>query len=893
MLLPEGADIPTDVPPQWNAPPHIAARFSRRRRRNGTLSPAVSNQAQLSASHLATTRRATLLEARKSLLRARAQHVEKVRRSRADDSHEAVSERLLALQASMRAAQDSRNAILAKIAGACASEVAKAKRTANEMRRRREKETRDLKESFEERMKEAQRRRDVALRERGRRRRERGSRGEDAAEREKAKVQAESTSEAKRVQAASRIQRAWRLARDRKIVVDFVALGLTIESVRDADFITVSTRFQDDEVLRATSKLLMRCGLLEGIEGVEGALEKCCRTFLSSYLILGHPGEVLSNDGMKEKELIERSKDLLIAFESFLSSQTFPPPDALYNAWSEFSTAFDTWKSRDSKIFIETMVAQYAELDLIWQKVKDDTTGGVAEDFKEGIRENQLMLLVRIRRLAGDRTRDLIRTAVKDSRKNRLPKKEKRDTKPREVPSSDATTVSTVAPTPAVVMPTVKPEPPAPVQPTPPQVGFHNVASGDDGMQSNRQIIHELAMDKDFRLQPRKRSKIEAMVEDTAKTAFWGAMREDITEGKLEKWIPSLAETVRGKLLRLLDSKGSLHRAVAESMDIELIRQQCHNGSYDHEKLLSYVLNLLPKICSPARDEDVKALVEDTGDYISRLQKLLDVLEAMQLDHANFLLMISAPQVIPEAIPYERRLFAADLEAGRATLDQTRQWLLTAKSQLPAGTPANDVHVHAFLNLLFGLETLDVSSIPETFHLDHQRIRDTRETLRTVILGGAIVLTVKTLLRRDVRSSWKEISSFVGNLLRSSTSTTEIADGVRNFVDETAAVPAPTLVAVRNAVARILERGTADPVARVVANRVRGFVMERLVATNSQDKVRLAATAGEVLTGWGVGEWIGELGGVVERVATWRIVDMGVNWEWYNEILGVGVGVGA
>lgn len=586
--------------------------------------------------------------------------------------------------------------------------------------------------------------------------------------------------------------------------------------------------------------------------------------------------------------MIERSRDLLITFESFLLSQTFPPPDALYNAWSEFSTAFDTWKSRDSKIFIETMVAQYAELDLIWQKVKDDTTGGVAEDFKEGIRENQLMLLVRIRRLAGDRTRDLIRTAVRDSRRNRLPKKERRDTKPREVPSSDATTVSTAVPAPAVVPPTVKPEPPAPVRRAQPRVDFHNIASGDDGMQSNRQIIHELALDKDFRLQPRKRNKLESMVEETARAAFWAAMRQDIAEGRLEKWIPSLAETVRGKLLRLLDSKGSLHRAVAESMDIELIRQQCHNGFYDHEKLLSYVLNLLPKICSPARDEDVKALVEDTSDYVSRLQKLLDVLEAMQLDHANFLLMISAPQVIPEAIPYERRLFAADLEAGRTTLDKTRQWLLAAKSQLPEGTPANDIHVHAFLNLLFGLETLSTSSIPETFHLDHPRIRDIRETLRAAILGGAIVLTVKTLLRRDVRSSWKEISTFVGTLLRSSTSTTEIADGVRNFVNETAAVPAHTLVAVRSAVTRILERGTADPVVRVVANRVRGFVKERLLATNSQDKVRLAASAGEVLTGWGVGEWISELGGAVERVSIWRQIDMGVYGEWYNEILGAG-----
>jgi len=297
------------------------------------------------------------------------------------------------------------------------------------------------------------------------------------------------------------------------------------------------------------------------------------------------------------------------------------------------------------------------------------------------------------------------------------------------------------------------------------------------------------------------------------------------------------------------------------------------------------VLDLLPRICSPARDDDVKALVEDKGDFISRLQKLLDVLEAMQLDHANFLLMVSAVQVVPEAVPYERRLFAADLEAGRTSLDQTRRWLVAAKGQLPAHSSPREVHIHAFLNLLFGLEPLKQEEIPETYHLDHVRLRETREILRSVVLGGAVVLTVKTLLRRDVRGMWKELKTSVATLLPMSSSTQEVAQGVRNFIQETTAMPAATLQAAQNAVTRILERGTSDPVVRVVCNRVRGFVKERLLATNSQDRVRLASTAGELLAGWGVGEWIGEVGGVVEKAAIWVAVDAGVSSEWYNQIL--------
>jgi hypothetical protein len=73
------------------------------------------------------------------------------------------------------------------------------------------------------------------------------------------------------------------------------------------------------------------------------------------------------------QESIATASYLQIASQSFSSSQTFPTPDALYNAWSR---PLEVWEFRDSKIFIETMVAHYAELVLFWKKVMDDTTGG-------------------------------------------------------------------------------------------------------------------------------------------------------------------------------------------------------------------------------------------------------------------------------------------------------------------------------------------------------------------------------------------------------------------------------------------------------------------------------------------------------------------------------------
>lgn len=555
MLTP---DLPADAASRWNPPPRLEARLSKRRRRSNLHTPPASPGGMLTPASLATTRRQTLLDARKTLLRQRAAHVEKVRRMRAS-SHAGVAERLLALQQSMKAADEARDAILAKVAGSCASEVARAKRLAMETKARREEETRALRASVEERMAEAQRRREEALRDRGSRKRggrssRSSSKSNEAEEVREIRKEKHIPTEEERQDAVRRIQRVWRRSRDALLVKAFVDLGLTIESVRDADFIEISERFQKPGVIAATGDLLSRLGLLEGLSD---AVAKSCRTFLSAYLILGHPAEVLSNADNGETEqvsptkllgfpanpslqaLITQSKDLLIAFESFLSTPAFPLPSEhpLNSAWLSFNSAFNAWKARDSETLISTMIAQYAELDLIWQKVKDDTVEHVAADFREGIKENQLLLLVRIRRLAGERTRDLIRAAVKESRRTRLPRKEKRDMKPRTAPEEAADTA------PVTTREALPSPPSSPVVAR--ELAQPSFTVVEDGMMENRQIVHELALDREFRLKPRKRAGVEKMVHDQAHRAFWDTMQVDIDRGELEKWIPGLAKTVK------------------------------------------------------------------------------------------------------------------------------------------------------------------------------------------------------------------------------------------------------------------------------------------------------------------------------------------------------------
>ncbi len=74
---------------------------------------------------------------------------------------------------------------------------------------------------------------------------------------------------------------------------------------------------------------------------------------------------------------------------------------------------------------------QFVELDAIWQTVKDGTDGSVDEVYKKSIQDNQVLLLVRIKKLAGPTlAKKLISEAVRQSRKAKA-KKLTGDTKPR------------------------------------------------------------------------------------------------------------------------------------------------------------------------------------------------------------------------------------------------------------------------------------------------------------------------------------------------------------------------------------------------------------------------------------------------------------------------------
>ncbi|KAF4978222.1 hypothetical protein FDECE_18252, partial [Fusarium decemcellulare] len=307
----------------YTPPPRIAARFYRpshaRRRdsaassRRNSISSAHSRcsslqpsshrggeQSKYIAQHL---RRASFLEDRKARLADRAAHAEKVR-LRAALAKATLRDTTLSEERAI-AAQQARERNLAEIVANCAEEVKKAKQVAEFMKEKREQDIARMKAQIEERMAEAERRREE-LRSKNASRR---SRGQSVMARKATESTPETTEQEVRKltdeEAAEQIQWWWRGCLRKRAISEFNDLGLTVDGIRDTHFDTVVELLAQERVLVITARLLRLCGLEEGDTGSVGEMA-AVRTFLSAFLILGHPNQVLSNKNDNgEEEVVD------------------------------------------------------------------------------------------------------------------------------------------------------------------------------------------------------------------------------------------------------------------------------------------------------------------------------------------------------------------------------------------------------------------------------------------------------------------------------------------------------------------------------------------------------------------------------------------------------------
>lgn len=873
-----------EEPKVYFPPSRVVAHFNRysnnRRKtssassRRNSMSSHHSNRSTLSAhggpqsTHIAQhLRRASIIENRRARLADKAAHAEEVRLRAAI----AKATPRTCTNSEMRAAAaiKARERHLAQVVAHCAEEVQRAKRVAEDTREKKAAENLKLKGDMEERLAEAERRR--ALYQQNQRR----TKTTSLPPVEEKKIVTSNWKPRNEEDAARRIQNAWRNRKQRLVIHDFKQLGLTVEMLKKQEFEDAGAFLSEENVLASTSNLLKLYGLRD-IDNNIGE-RTVVRIFLSAFLILGHPTYVLNEGGIQEQDLTEKAEQLLFCFGTLISpsskSHRFPPlPSqlaALTGSYASFQSAFLAWKDHDSSVLMETMVAQFVELDAIWQIVKNDTDGNIAEDYHEGIQKNKTQILVRLKKLAGpEKAIDMIRTAIRANRKTKLKKKPIRDTKPRAVssePNHQAIQSSSY-----------------PVTRSWKSIGL---------VPDNRTVVHELAINKEYRIDVKSRTDTRGpMIQ-----AISRSMRDNLERGD-SLWIVGVAETLREKLLRLVVPGKSLYNLISDSLDLKLITDQVMLGSFSYEKFFSFMNSILPNLCAPVRDQEIRTLLQDRDeDPVHRLATLSYVIDLLLLDYANFTLQMHAPMLIKEAVSYEQGCFAKLMET--RSLSKTAQWWNRARSKASedmsrravdsvshssSSLKPEKIYLHGLVDLTIAVTKLDDHDVPETLELDQERIvRMRSDVLRTVTIE-AILLTAKNLLKRDVRSQWRPEAQRMWNL------SYEKVQSFLSIVDSRYSMPFTSKNQLSIAIERILSearQGQANhPVMKVLLQKLQTHILTRLTASSAEDRARATSTASEVLGSSGLCEFVREIGRLVDELAIMGEVDRAAHGKWYDEI---------
>lgn len=878
-------------------PPHVAARFYQSRNNRRKSSAASSRRNSISSHHSSRStrsahggpqsshvaqhlRRASILETRRARLADKAAHAEKVRlraaMAKAAPRLSTLSEERAA------AAKQARERYLAQVAANCAEEVKRAKRVAEDTREKKAAEHLKLKEDMEEKLAEAERRR--ALYQQNIRR-PRTISVPAVDERKVVRKPLKDDDDAARV-----IQKAWRNRQRRKIIYDFMKLELTVENIQNTSFEDAGQLLSREDILTCTSKLLKLCGLQDSDGGGNGE-RIAVRTFLSTFLILGHPAHVFDQVGVQERDLVEKAENLLLLFGGIVatspSGSRFSPLAsqlvALGEAYSSFQTAFAAWKDHDSSVLVQTMLAQFLELDAIWQTVKDDTNGDVAADYREGIQKNQTQIIVGLKKLAGPETAlKMIRDALRRARKTKLRKHTESDVRPRAALNAHDPPRSTA-------QNTAQPPDIASAEPrTRNQSGQARSGKPQSMIPDNRVIVHELAVNKEYRIDTEARiEERNAVIKATIEK-----IRETMNSGIGDVWIVAIADLIRQKLLALIPSGTSLHTLISERLDPDLIASQVKFGSFSYHEFFSFMNTVLPKLCAPARDEEVKALAPDSSeDPVERLAKLDYVIDLMSLDNANYSLQKHAPFLIKEAPSYEQKIFAKEI--GDRQLSKTLRWWTRSKTKLqeevsrrPSSNAnrvtAEKIYLQGITDLAIAVSPLEAIDTPETLELDLNRFNRIRLNVLRMITISTILVTAKNFLKRDVRSQWKVESQRMWDLPY------ESPQSFLSIIDSRHAMPASTKAQLNGTIERVLvdakNRQTTDPVSKVLLKKVKAHIFTRLSASSAEERIRATTTSSQVLASGGMSEFVEQVGSLIGELTRVGEVDRASHGKWYDNI---------
>jgi len=272
-----------------------------------------------------------------------------------------------------------------------------------------------------------------------------------------------------------------------------------------------------------------------------------------------------------------------------------------------------------------------------------------------------------------------------------------------------------------------------------------DASKGTKGL-TNMALAHEIAVDKNFsltKIQPE--NEMEKQIKEIMQKAFWDLLKEQLeSEPPVYTQALTLFTEIKAMLYSiLLPQHEKLKEKIEGILDIEVIKQQIDAEVLEFDKYAGYILGLMGILCAPVRDEQIAALKQMT-EVVPMFRGIMETLEVMKLDMANFTIQTVRGTIEKESKDYERLKFKEFLETQEDGLATTREWLVRhAPTQEEIDDPKYKKLLGArILNEAYVeiLEWDDYYHLPETLVMDAKRIYALRDRVERTSVSTAVIL---------------------------------------------------------------------------------------------------------------------------------------------------------
>eukprot|EP00099_Drosophila_melanogaster_P010605 NP_001284913.1 uncharacterized protein Dmel_CG16721, isoform B [Drosophila melanogaster] len=378
---------------------------------------------------------------------------------------------------------------------------------------------------------------------------------------------------------------------------------------------------------------------------------------------------------------------------------------------------------------------------------------------------------------------------------------------------------------------------------TPPKIVTLDEVSSMFKNLRNMELAHEIALNPDFKLQKYEppSDSLEGAIKKMVHKAFW-----DLLRVQLDRQPPSYDQAIRllaeikecfPQLLSPNNERALAH--INEVLDDSVIRQQAERGTLDFRAYANFVINILSRSCSPARDEAVAAL-RKIDDVVDTFRCILELMTLMKLDMANFMLRLARTEIAANSVQYEKEKFSKYLREfhGNVGFPATEDWLQRHRS----GSSDDETIYNAYMQLI---DYPADKEFPELLRIDKERFAGLSWRAQRLILCASLISVAQGMpiisQRRENRIKLAQqldiIVQDIKNQDQVASTIESCYEQIRSFVNkalEQENLPALSdadQAALKNQVLKLANK--TSPVPSLMAKRLDGYVRVTLRSNGS------------------------------------------------------------